>query len=180
MTDSERFSSVRKPGGLRTPGLFCVNHLRHLITEEPAFCHTVKIFCNVSSFRDLIIIEGKIQSKERDGTVMRKRVIGQWILVSLMIGITGCGRTQDIKTEGKMAAEASELSANTGKNDSADYVTGQGFRPPQDSHVDKNGNIVDREGNIYDKEGKWQVPEGGRVDSQGRIYDKNGDRKSVV
>lgn len=53
-------------------------------------------------------------------------------------------------------------------------VVGQGFRPPEGSRVEKNGNIVDLEGNTYNTKGEWQVPEGGRVDSKGRIFDKNG------
>ncbi|MDO4324322.1 MAG: DUF3659 domain-containing protein [Lachnospiraceae bacterium] len=118
--------------------------------------------------------------------MIRKRMIGQLIILSLMMGVSGCGRTQDNRTEEKAVTAVSEERAGTeeqtGTEERAgtvekadsDNVTGQGFQPPKGSRVDKNGNIVDREGNTYDREGKWQVPEGGWVDSQGRIHDKNG------
>lgn len=106
--------------------------------------------------------------------MIRKRLIGQFIILSLVIGLTGCGKTQDNKAEEKAEEMTSEASADPEEKNNSDYVTGQGFRPPKGSHVDKHGNIVDQEGNTYDREGKWQIPEGGRVDSQGRIYDKNG------
>lgn len=121
----------------------------------------------------------KIQGKERHRSMIRKEMIGRMILLSLMIGLTGCGKEQDNKTEEITAAtaatetDATETDAAE-QEDNSDYVTGQGFRPPAGSHTDSNGNIVDQEGNTYDKEGKWQIPEGGRVDSQGHIYDKYG------
>ena len=122
----------------------------------------------------LIVHKNKAQRKERRRSMIRKRIIGRMILFSLMIGLTGCQKTQDNKTEETTAVTAAADPDAAEKNDGSDYVVGQGFRPPAGSHTDKNGNIVDREGNTFDREGKWQVPEGGRVDSQGRIYDKNG------
>lgn len=104
----------------------------------------------------------------------RKRIIGQIMMFSLVIGLTGCNQSQSKKAVEEEVILSSGDSEDTEDNNDSDYMPGLGFRPPKASRRDKNGNIVDPEGNTFNNEGKWQVPEGGRVDSQGRIYDKNG------
>lgn len=111
----------------------------------------------------------------------RKKIMGQLVLFLMIVGLIGCGQAQETgstkETTGSKAetAAVSDQSADDmgGDNDS-DSITGQGFKPPNGSHIDKNRNIVTPEGDTFSKDGGWQVPEGGRVDSQGRIYDKNG------
>lgn len=79
------------------------------------------------------------------------------------------------KTEEEKGQEENKNTQDTAVSEGTEETAvGQGFRPPEGSHVDKNGNIVDPEGNTYNKKGEWQVPEGGSIDAQGRIRDKNG------
>lgn len=102
----------------------------------------------------------------------------KWMVMCLIIslaGLAGCGN-KGADTGEKAAQESdSEISATEDGEDNSMDVVGQGFRPPEGSHVDKNGHIVDKEGNTFDKDGGWQVPEGGHVDSSGRVYDKDGN-----
>lgn len=117
----------------------------------------------------------------------RKKMMGQLLVCLLMMGLGGCDQKQEAgDTEEMVAEETAAVSAqnvengetisadDAGKEEDSDSVTGQGFKPPKGSHIDKNGNIVTPNGDSFSKDGGWQVPEGGRVDSQGRIYDKNG------
>ncbi len=104
----------------------------------------------------------------------------KWIAVCAAICLamlTGCGK-EDAKPE-QTTEQQSENTERDGTEavtaDDDSDVTGQGFRPPQGSHKDSNGNIVDQEGNTYTPKGEWTVPEGGHIDSQGRIYDKDGN-----
>lgn len=103
----------------------------------------------------------------------RKKMMGMCMVVCLA-GLAGCGKKEDSQTE--QVIQLSEMPTESGeKGNSVEEVTGQGFKPPEGSHIDKRGFIVDKEGNTFDKEGGWQVPEGGHVDSKGRIIDKNGN-----
>lgn len=94
-------------------------------------------------------------------------------MVICLAGLPGCDKKTDNQTE--EVIQLSEMPTDSGeKVNSGEEVVGQGFQPPEGSHIDKRGFIVDKEGNTFDKEGGWQVPEGGHIDSKGRIIDKDG------
>lgn len=105
----------------------------------------------------------------------RLKIIGLCAFTCLTC-LTGCHKQAPEQKEDVIQQSVQPQNPET-ENMDADptYRTGEGFKPPKDSHIDRRGNIVDAEGNTFNAKGEWQVPEGGRVDSQGRILDKDGN-----